>query len=63
MPAFITKWAVAGFLICVCAERFVCGDQEGEELSGIVFLWHSVDKAYAQGLRTAVCLKEGKNFS
>lgn len=52
MPAFITKWAVAGSLICVCAERFVCGDQEGEELSGIVFLWHSVDKAYAQSLRT-----------
>lgn len=36
MPAFITKPVVTRSLICVCAERFVCGDWEGEEPSGIV---------------------------
>lgn len=37
MPAFITKPAVTRSLICVCAERFVCGDREGEEPLAIVF--------------------------
>lgn len=32
MPAFITEQALAVSLICVCSERFVCGDQEVEEL-------------------------------
>ena len=48
MPACITEEAVAGSLICVCSERFVCDDEEGEELSGTVFLWHSVSEANAQ---------------
>lgn len=56
MPAFITKPAVTRSLICVCAERFVCGEREGEEPLGIVFFCGRL-------IRTAVCLKEGKNFS
>lgn len=36
MPPFITKPAVTRSLICVCAERFVCGEREGEEPLGIV---------------------------